>query len=77
MYVGDGTSPDHSRDLPPNGYPQPADDAVMVNELLSQLFLDSGKHVLLVGHSAGAFTATMVATPDFQAKTCKHTADSM
>ncbi len=68
LNVGDVSSPDYNRDPPPNGYPQPADDAEVLNELLSQLITKSGKHVLLVGHSSGAFTATMVAVPEFQAK---------
>ena len=71
MDVGDITNPDYDRDPPTNGYPQPAEDAVVLNELLSQLILKSGKHVLLVGHSAGAFGATMVAIPELQAKTRK------
>ncbi|KAL9123647.1 MAG: hypothetical protein Q9175_008320 [Cornicularia normoerica] len=68
MNVGEISNPDYDRDPPPNGYPQPADDAKVLNKLLSQLITDSGKHVLLVGHSAGAFTATMVAIPELQAK---------
>lgn len=68
LNVGDITSPDYNRDPPPNGYPQPAQDAEVLNELLSQLIIDSGKKVMLVGHSSGAFTATMVAVPEFQEK---------
>ena len=68
MNVGDLSNPDYDRDPPPNGYPQPVDDAVVLTELLSKLIIASSKHVILVGHSAGAFTATMVAVPEFQAK---------
>lgn len=71
MDVGDIASPDFDRDPPPNGYPQPADDAVVLNELLSQLILESSKQILLIGHSSGAFTATMAAVPEFQAKSRK------
>ena len=71
MNVGDISNPDYDKDPPLNGYPQPADDAKVLHELLIQLIVNSGKHVLLVGHSAGAFTATMVAIPELQAKTRK------
>ena len=67
MNVGSISSPDYNRDPPPNGYPQPAEDAEVLNELLSQLITKSGKNVILIGHSSGAFTATMVAAPEFQA----------
>lgn len=68
LNVGDISNPDYNRAPPPNGYPQPADDAGVLNALLSDLIIQSGKHVILVGHSSGAFTATMVAVPEFQAK---------
>lgn len=71
MNIGDTSNPDYDRDPPPNGYPQPADDAETLNELLSQLVLESSKDVLLVGHSSGAFTASMAAVPELQAKTRK------
>ena len=71
MNVGDISNPDYDKDPPLNGYPQPADDAKVLHELLSQLIVNSGKHVLLVGHSAGAFNATMVAISELQAKTRK------
>ena len=68
LNVGDLSKPDFNRDPPPDGYPQPAEDVEVLNELLSQLITRSGKHVLLIGHSSGAFTATMAAVPEFQAK---------
>ena len=71
MNVGDIKNPDYDREPPPNGYPQPTDDAVVLNELLNELITKSDKNVILIGHSAGAFTASMVAVPDFQAKTRK------
>lgn len=76
MNVGDISNPDYDRDPPPNGYPQPVDDAKVLNELLSQLITLAGKHVLLVGHSAGAFTATMVAVPELQAEIRKANGES-
>lgn len=69
--VGDISNPDYDRDPPPNGYPQPADDAKVVGEILNRLILEHDKYVLLIGHSSGAFTATMVATPELQAKSRK------
>lgn len=68
LNVGDISNPDYNRDPPPNGYPQPAEDAEVLNELLNQLIIKLGKHVILIGHSSGAFTATMVAVPEFQVK---------
>ncbi|CAF9904421.1 MAG: hypothetical protein ALECFALPRED_008545 [Alectoria fallacina] len=55
MNIGDTSNPDYDRDPPPNGYPQPADDAATLNELLSHLVLESGKHALLVGHSMSIY----------------------
>lgn len=69
--IGDPSNPDYSRAPPPNGHPQPSDDAVIITELLHQLVTESGKQVLLIGHSSGAFTATMVAVPELHAKTRK------
>ncbi|KAI4121194.1 MAG: hypothetical protein LQ338_006504 [Usnochroma carphineum] len=71
MNVGDISKPDYDREPPPNGYPQPADDAKVVREILDNLIIKSNKHVLLLGHSSGAFTATMVAVPELQAKSRK------
>lgn len=71
MNVGEPSNPDYDRDPPPNGYPQPDDDVKVVSDLLNRLIKTLGKHVLLMGHSAGAFTATMVAIPEFQAKVRK------
>ena len=68
LNVGDVHSPDYNRDPPPNGYPQPADDVEVVKEVLDDLITNSGKHVILLGHSSGAFTATMVAVPELQAR---------
>ena len=68
MNVGDLQHPDYDREIPKLGYPQPADDALVINELLIQLIVDESKHVLLVGHSSGGFVATQVAIPELQAK---------
>ncbi|KAL8706993.1 MAG: hypothetical protein Q9201_000041 [Fulgogasparrea decipioides] len=70
MNVGDVTRPDFDRD-PPQGYPQPVDDVKVVREILNHLIIESGKYVVLLGHSSGAFTATMVAVPELQAKSRK------
>jgi len=69
--IGDISNPNYDRDPPPNGYAQPADDAKVVEEILDRLILEHDMYVLLVGHSSGAFTATMVATPELQAKSRK------
>ena len=67
-----GTSPDGFPDFssppPANGYPQPADDAVVINELLDKLILQEGKKVILLGHSSGGFVATYVARQKYQRK---------
>lgn len=74
MNVGNVSNPDYNRmppfeGCPPIWYPEPIADKDVLYELLSQLIMESGKRVLLVGHSSGAFTATMVAVPCLQAKT--------
>jgi pimeloyl-ACP methyl ester carboxylesterase len=60
--------PDFNRPPPPGGYPQPADDALVINELLDRLIEKEGKNVVLLGHSAGGFVATYVAKPKYQRK---------
>lgn len=69
LNVGDVSSPDYDRDPPPNGYPQPTEDVEVISELCSKLINNEGKNVILIGHSAGGFTATASAVPKFQAKT--------
>ncbi|KAL8722890.1 MAG: hypothetical protein Q9225_000723 [Loekoesia sp. 1 TL-2023] len=68
LNVGDVARPDYNRDPPPNGFPQPVDDMKVIREVLDHLIIESGKNVVLLGHSSGAFTATMVAAPELQAK---------
>lgn len=58
--LSDG-SPDFSSPPPANGYPQPADDAVVINKLLDKLIVQEGRKVVLFGHSSGGFVATYVA----------------
>lgn len=69
LNVGDISRPDYDRDPPPNGYPQPTEDAEVVNEILTKLIINERKNVILIGHSAGGFTATATAVPELQAKT--------
>ncbi|KAL8728062.1 MAG: hypothetical protein Q9166_005662 [cf. Caloplaca sp. 2 TL-2023] len=71
MNVGDISRPDYDRDPPPSGYPQPIDDVKVIREVLEELIVQHGRHVVLLGHSSGAFTATMVAVPELQAKSRK------
>lgn len=66
--VGDVTKPDFSRTPPTGGYPQPADDVKVINELLTQLIYKESKNVIVLGHSSGGFTATASAVPELQAK---------
>lgn len=60
--------PDFNNPPPPEGYPQPADDALVINELLNKLVEKEGKNVVLVGHSSGGFVATYVARSKYQRK---------
>lgn len=68
LNVGDISNPDYDRDPPPNGYPQPARDVEVVDEILSKLIKKESKDVVLIGHSAGGFTATAAAIPNLQAR---------
>ena len=68
LNVGDISNPDYDRDPPPNGYPQPAEDVEVVDDLLSKLIKKENKYVVLIGHPAGGFTATAAAIPNLQAK---------
>ncbi|KAI4146182.1 MAG: hypothetical protein LQ341_002162 [Variospora aurantia] len=68
MNVGDLSKPDFDRDPPRDGYPQAIDDVEVVTEILNRLVMDHEKHVVLLGHSSGAFTATMAARPELQVK---------
>jgi hypothetical protein len=40
LNVGELSSPDYDRPLPPDGYPQPSDDVVVINELLTRLIVE-------------------------------------
>ncbi|KAL9067032.1 MAG: hypothetical protein Q9157_006947 [Trypethelium eluteriae] len=71
MNVGDVSNPDYEREPPANGYPQPADDAVVLIDLLKSLIIGSGKQVIVLGHSSGGFTATFVSIPELQASVRK------
>ena len=68
MNVGDIQNPDYERDPPSSGYPQPADDAVVLTQLLHSLIVDSSKHVIVIGHSSGGFVATYISVLALQAK---------
>lgn len=58
-------------DPSPNGYPQPGEEAEVLKRPLGRLVTESGKRVLLLGHSSGAFAATVVAVPELHVKTRK------
>lgn len=61
-------SPDFNSPPPATGYPQPADDAIVINELLDKLIQKQGENVLLFGHSSGGFLATYVARQKYEKK---------
>jgi pimeloyl-ACP methyl ester carboxylesterase len=63
LNVGELSTPDYDREPPGDGYPQPSDDVVVVNELLTRLIVEEGKNIVLLGHSSGGFTATAAAVP--------------
>lgn len=67
LNVGDVNHPDFDRGPPPEGYPQGEEDTEAVLDVLKPL-VESGKEVLLVGHSSGGWVATQAAQPELQAK---------
>ena len=69
LNVGDPLHPDYNRDPPLGGYPQPANDAATIDDLLNRLIAGEGKNVLLIGHSSGGGSATAAAIPELQART--------
>lgn len=70
LNLGDNLSnPDYEREPPPGGYPQPVDDAKIVQPLLRKLIVEEKKKVIVLGHSSGGFTATFSAIPELQART--------
>ena len=69
MNVGDISNSDYDRDPPLNGFPQPTQDIEVINELLCKLIEKENKNVILIGHSAGGFTATAAAVTELHAKT--------
>lgn len=71
LNVGDPANPDYNRGPPPGGYPQPADDVVVLDALLQRLVVGEGKSVILIGHSSGGASATAAAVPELQAETRK------
>ena len=66
--IGDVFNPNFDRNPPEGGYPQPADDTKIIQELLQRLIEGENKNVILIGHSSGGFTAALSAIPKYQAK---------
>lgn len=60
-------NPDFDREAPPGGYPQGEQDCEIIWESLKPL-VESGKRVILLGHSAGGWVATEAARPEWQEK---------
>ena len=68
LNIGDASNPDYDHEPPAGGYPQQAEDIVIVKELLTDLIEARNENVLLIGHSSGTVTATASATPELQQK---------
>jgi hypothetical protein len=71
LQLGDPSNPDYDQRAPESGLPQPADDVKVIEDLLEILICGEGRNVLLLGHSAGGFTASAAALPVFLAKNRK------
>jgi pimeloyl-ACP methyl ester carboxylesterase len=67
LNVGDVDNPDFDREPPSGGYPQGEEDTETVLDVLKPL-VESGREVLLVGHSSGGWVATQAAQPDLQVR---------
>ena len=70
LNVGDPQHPDYDSPPPQQGYPQPTEDAVVLERNLKVL-IDQGKYVVVLGHSSGGFVAAYITKPDLQAKVRK------
>lgn len=70
LNVGDTTKPNYDNPPPPDGYPQPAEDAVVLRQILDQI-IGRGKYVVVLGHSSGGFVAAYITEPGLQAKARK------
>jgi pimeloyl-ACP methyl ester carboxylesterase len=68
LNVGDAQNPNFDLGPPAEGYPQGEQDAEVVLDLLKRLVEEQGKNVILLGHSAGGWTATQAAKKELQAK---------
>jgi pimeloyl-ACP methyl ester carboxylesterase len=68
LNVGDVNRPDFDLGPPDEGYPQGEQDAEVILSVLKPLVEEQGKTVILLGHSAGGWTATQAAKKEFQAK---------
>ncbi|KAL9105898.1 MAG: hypothetical protein Q9227_009009 [Pyrenula ochraceoflavens] len=70
LNVGDLTNPNYDNSPPSRGYPQPAEDAIVLKQILDHI-LEQGKYVLVLGHSSGGFVAAYVTEPELQANVRK------
>jgi len=70
LNVGNPQDPDYDAKPPPQSYPQPAEDAVVLQCILHEL-LNQGKYVVVLGHSSGGFVAAYITKPELQAKVRK------
>ncbi|KAL9618748.1 MAG: hypothetical protein Q9160_006542 [Pyrenula sp. 1 TL-2023] len=70
LNVGDPANPGYDNPPPTQGHPQPADDAVVLRQVLKHV-IAQGKYVVVLGHSSGGFVAAYITEPEVQAKVRK------
>ena len=70
LNISDPANPDYDNPPPPQGYPQPAEDAFVLNQVINQI-VSQGKYVVVIGHSSGGFAAAYVTEPELQARVRK------
>jgi pimeloyl-ACP methyl ester carboxylesterase len=68
LNIGNIDHPDFDIGPPSEGYPQGEEDTEVILSVFKPLVEEQGKHVILLGHSAGGWTATQAAKKELQAK---------
>jgi pimeloyl-ACP methyl ester carboxylesterase len=68
LNVGDVHRPNFDLGPPPEGYPQGEQDTEVILSILESLVEEQGKKVILLGHSAGGWTATQAAKKELHVK---------
>lgn len=67
LNIGDVDHPNFDLGPPSGGYPQGDQEVEVIHSVLQPL-LEQGKNIILLGHSAGGWTATQAAKKEFHAK---------